>query len=147
MFNDNDLIKYENISFIKRFTHPALNYSEGKSFVRGNIENLMMPTSHIPGINVFHFCNSKEELIFPKNFFGSKFFTEPKAYIKHFYTKTAEEFCDKLRKGDAHFHKNHQNYLSSIMLKLKLFFEINKKTREKVLILEKCTGINLHKYK
>ena len=147
MYNDNNLLKYDNRSLIKRFTNPSRNYIQGKSFVRGNIENLMMPSSHIPGINVYHFCNSQGDLIFPNNFCGNKFYKEPKAYIKHFYTKTAEEFCDKLKKGHAHFHRNHPNYLKSIMLRLNIFFRINKKTKEKITILEKCTGIKLDKYK
>ena len=35
----------------------------------------------------------------------------PKAYIKHYYTKTAEEFCNKITKGNAHFHTHHPEYI------------------------------------
>lgn len=147
MFNDNNLIKFDNRNLIQRFPHPVLNSSEGKSFVRGNIKNLILPTTHIAGINLFHFCNSNGELIYPNNFISYKFLKEPKAYIKHYYTKTAEEFCNKLNKGNAHFHKNHPEYQGSIKLRLRYFFKINKMTKEKINILEKCTNIKLNKFK
>ena len=143
LYNDNNLIKYSKIKLIKRFTYPSFNFSVGKSFVRGSIENLIIPSAHIPGINIFHFCNSNGELIFPNDFYQNKFEKQPKAYIKHFYTKTAEEFCHKIKRGHAHFHKNHPNYIDSIKLKLYTFFKINNKTKEKINILEKCTGIKL----
>ena len=52
IYNDNDLIKYDNRSLIERFNHRSLNFSQGKSFVRGGIKNFMMPCAHIAGINV-----------------------------------------------------------------------------------------------
>ena len=134
------MIKYDNRSLIQRFTRPALNFSQGKSFVRGGIENLMMPCSHIPGINVFSFCNSNGEFIYPNNFFGTKFEKKPKAYIKHFYTKTAEEFCNKINK-DAHRHKNHQNYLTNQKFRINFFFKINKNNSKKLNIIKKCSQI------
>ena len=97
-----------------------------------------MPSSHIPGINIYNFCNSNGEFIYPKNFLGIKFEKNPKAFIKHFYTKTAEEFCDKIKRGHAHYHKNHKYYQSSINSKLNTFFILNKKTDEKVNILHNC---------
>ena len=132
IYNDNNLITYDNRSLIERFTHPALNHSSGKSFVRGNIENVMVPTSHMPGINVHQFCNSKGENIYPKNFLSNIFEENPKAYIKHYYTKTIEEFCNKINRGDAHFHKNHPNYISTIKNKLRFFYQLNKITKEKI---------------
>ena len=143
LYNDNDLIKYDNRSLNERFINNTFNYSQVKSFVRGNINNLFFPTTHLPGINVFQFCNSKGEFIYPKNFLNSNFEKNPKAYIKHFYTKTAEEFCDKLNKGNAHFHKNHYHYRDIIKSKLKLFFHLNKITKEKINILENCTDLKL----
>jgi len=138
MYNDNNLIKYDNRSLRERFTHQSLKSSQGKSFVRGYIDNLIIPTTHLQGINIFHFCNSNGELIYPKNFMGNSFEKKPKAYIEHYYTKTVEEFCNKLRKGHAHFHKNHKEYQSSIRHRINFFFKLNNKTKEKINILEKC---------
>ena len=138
MYNDNNLIKYENKPLRERFKHQSSKSKEGKSFVRGNIENLAIPTTHLIGINIFHFCNSKGELIYPKSFMSHKFEKNPKAYIKHYYTKTVEEFCNKLKKGNAHFHKNHKQYQSVIKNRIKYFFRLNRKTNEKIYILKKC---------
>lgn len=60
-FNDNDLIKYDNRTLIERFINIASNSSEGKSFVRGNIDNLLIPIIYIPGININNFCDSDGE--------------------------------------------------------------------------------------
>ena len=145
MYGDNNLIKFDNRNLLERFPNPASFFDQGKSFVRGNIKDLIIPTTHIPGINVFNFCNSNGKLIYPRNFFEHKFEKKPKAFIKHFYTKTAEEFCGKIKRGNAHFHKNHKNYQGSISLKINLFFKINKMTDEKVNILENCTKIKINK--
>jgi len=138
LYNDNDQVNYENRSLLERFTKPTMNYNQGKSFVRGNFNNLIIPSTHIPGINIYNFCNSNGGIIYPSDFFGNKFEKDPKAFIKHFYTKTAEEFCNKINKGHAHFHRNHSSYKSSIKFRINLFFSLNKKTKEKVNILEKC---------
>ena len=147
IYDDNDLINYDNRKLIDRFTHPKLKYYQGKSFIRGNINNLVVPTTHIPGINVFNFCNSNGKFIHPRNFIGNKFEESSKAYIKHFYTKTAEEFCRKVNKGHAHFHKDHPKYINSINLRLNLFFKINKVTQEKIKIIEKCLNMKLNRFK
>jgi hypothetical protein len=124
MYNDNDLFEYNNISLNMRFTRPSLNMTSVKSFVRGNITNLFIPTTHIPGININKFCNSKGEYIYPKNFINYNFDKNPKAYIKHFFTKTVKEFCDKLNKDNAHFYINHYNYNEMKIKKLELFTKI-----------------------
>ena len=144
IYNDNNLIRYDKRNLLERFTNQGKKFSQGKSFVRGNIKNLMIPSTHIPGINVYNFCNSNGELIYPRNFFNNKFETNPKAFIKHFHTKTVEEFCSKIKRGDAHYHKNHKDYQSIINSKLKLFFRLNKKTDEKVKILKNCLKIKIN---
>ena len=58
------------------------------------------------------------------------------AYIKHFYTKTAEEMCIKINRGDAQFPKE-----KKIIIRLKKFFHINKMTKNKIKILENCSHI------
>ena len=146
IYNDNDLLEYSKIKLNIRFTRPTLNSTNVKSFVRGNIPNLLIPTSHFPGINVFKFCNSKGEFIYPKNFISYNFDKNPKAYIKHFFTKTVKEFCDKLYKGNAHFYKNHYNYQKILKKKLELFIQLNKMTKEKKNLLEKCLNIKLNDY-
>lgn len=64
-----------------------------------------------------------------------------------FILKAVEEFCDKISKGDVQFHNNHPYYKSMINYKINFFFLINKMTKRKIEILEKCLNINLDKYK
>ena len=101
----------------------------------------------IPGINIHYFCNSNGERIYPNNFYNYNYKNNLTGFIKHYYTKTAEEFCYKIKKGNAHFHKNHPNYIQSIENRISFFFFLNKITKEKIQILEKCLGIDLNKYK
>ena len=115
--------------------------------VRGNIKNLIIPASMILGINIDYFCNPNGIRIYPKNFYSSPFQKDYKIFIKHFYTKTAEEFCNKINKGDVQFHKGQYLYNSIINGKIKLFFSINKITIGKIKILEKCLGLNLNNYR
>ena len=145
MYNDNNLIKYDNRSLIERFKKPTLKFYQGKSFVRGKIDDLFIPTTHLVGINIKQFCNSNGEFIYPNDFYGHKFEKKPKAYIKHYYTKTVEEFCDKVNKGNSHFHKNHTKYNIFTIGRIKLFFKLNKPTKQKMNIIEKCTGIKIKK--
>ena len=147
MYGDNDLVKYDNRLMVERFTKPILNWSKGKSIVRTNINNLIISSTHIIGINTKYFCDSNGNRIFPQTFHQFAIPNKPKAYIKHFYTKTAEEFCNKINKGDAHFPKNHPDYLNIINGKINTFFEFNKITDEKLKIIEKCSGINLNIYR
>ena len=132
MYNDNDLVRYDNRKLKDRFTKAIANSNEGKSFVRGNIDNLLIPTTHLIGININNFCNSNGEFIYPNDFMIYKFKKNPKAYIKHYYTKTAEEFCNKLTKGNAHFHKHHPKYIDVIKFRIQYFFQLNKITEEKI---------------
>ena len=116
--------------------------------MRGGIDNLMMLSSMLPGIDIYYYCNANGERIFPKNFLdGNNKNNNHIGYLKHFYTKTAEEFCNKINKGDGQFHKNHYKYLPHIKFKIDFFFTLNKITIKKIKILEKCLGIDLSTYK
>ena len=143
IYNDNNLIKYDNRTLNERFKNAKKRFIQGKSFVRGGIKNLLIPTSHIPGININYFCNSRGDRIYPKNFFNYKIESNPLAYIKHFYTKTVEEFCTKIIRGDAHYNKDHPDYINSIKSKIYMFFKLNEKSKIKIEILENCTNMNL----
>lgn len=147
IYNDNDLIKYDNRTLNERFKKAKNVFNQGKSFVRGGINQLLISTTIIPGINIYSFCNSKGEKIYPKDFNNNKKEISPLAYIKHYYTKTVEEFCNKIKKGNAHFHKKHPFYQASIQLRIHLFFLWNKITKKKIEILEKCTNLYLINYR
>lgn len=145
-YDDNDLEKYENKSILERFNHLKQKTLRAKSMVRGNINNLLIPSTHIIGININYFCNSNGIRVFPKTFYDIDYPKNNKAFIKHFYTKTVEEFCNKILKGDAQFHKDQPNYTSIINNKLSLFFSINKVTKKKKKILKSCLNKHLNNY-
>ena len=145
-YNDNDLEKYDNRTLLERFKRFKYKSSRVKSIVRGNIKNLIIPSTHIIGINIHYFCNSNGKRIFPKSFKDIKMY-KYKAFIKHFYTKTAEEFCYKINKGDVQFHEDQPNYLSIINGKINIFFAINNITLQKIKILEDCSHLNLTRFK
>ena len=54
------------------------------------------------------------------------------------------KICDRIKRGHVHFHKNHKDYQGSVNAKLKKFFKLNKKTYEKVKILENCLKIKIN---
>ena len=135
MYGDNNLVKYDNRTMIDRFTRPSSNWNKGKSIVRTNIYKLIITSSHIIGINTKYFCDSNGKRLFPKSFHQFEVPEKPEAYIKHFYTKTAEEFCNKINKGDVHFNKNNPNYLNILKSKIITFFNFNSITDEKIKII------------
>ena len=143
MYGDNNLVKYDNRTLIERFTKPKSNWSRGKSIIRTNISNLIISSTHIIGINIKYFCDSNGNRIFPKSFHDFRVPYKPEAYIKHFFTKTAEEFCNKINRGDAHFPNNCPEYLDILKGRIKTFFIFNSITNEKIKIIEKCSRMNI----
>ena len=139
--DDSNLERYDNRPLIERFKNCKKRAHFAKSMVRGNLENLFFPTSHICAINIKYFCDSNGNRIFPKSFINYNFNkTSYIAYIKHFFTKTAEEFCVKLNRGGGQSSKN-----KTLIYRLKTFLSINKITKNKIKILENCTKVNLTK--
>ena len=139
IYDDNDLEKYENKTLIERFKNLKYRAIQSKSIIRGNLDNLLFPSVHICAINVNYFCDSTGKRIFPPSFLSTNLNENYLAYIKHFYTKTAEEFCLKLNKGDAQFKDK------TIFSRIQYFFKINKITKNKIKIIENCIHLNISK--
>ena len=129
---DNNLIYYQNISLHKRFPEierDAIinkNFTQKvKSIIRGNISEFKISntsdTSHII-TNSVGGCNGfgkNISLINETNLENSdvKYY-----YIDHFYTKSLEEFVDKIKRGSAVHAKNREFALYRIIR----YFNINK---------------------
>ena len=139
-FSDNNLLYYENIPVQKRFTTPSYYFYRNKiikSTVRGSLKiNYWkgMKNPHTSNNNITA-CNSMGKIIDPKKPY-SKPFSYKFSYIKHYSTKTIEEYCYKSKRGR-----------SDILVKLnkktlekyfKYFFKLNKKTKEKINYFKKC---------
>ena len=143
-YSDNELLYYDNRTLEERFTKPLYkSYSNAwtKVTVRGGInENYWSIgcTPHTSKFNVIN-CNSAGKII---GYGGGS--TKPNftyASLKHYYTKTAEEYFIKSSRGSAlnkvAWDKNRKLY------KFRLFFYYNRKTKEKVELLKKLFNMTL----
>ena len=134
MYGDNCLVYYDNRSSIERFTKPDFNnYANRfvKSIIRGNLnKSVFIPgkTHHQPSKEV-ESCNSLGEpaKYYPDCIIPPKF---KYAYLKHFNTKTAEEYADKIKRG---YPGNHYEIVDE---RVDLFFRYNEFTKEKLKVFE-----------
>jgi len=134
MFSDNDLLYYENIPLQKRFTTPLYHDYANiniKSTVRGNLKFNYWRSMNNPhsSSNYLNACNSKGNTTNPTTFYSYPFNHEY-SYLKHYPTKTIQEYCNKIKKGRADLlikidNKTLENYYN-------YFFERNKKTKKKI---------------
>ena len=74
-------------------------------------------------------CNSQGNIINPTTFYNSPF-NHKYSYLKHYSTKTIEEYCNKIKKGRADLivkldTETLKNYYNN-------FFDRNKNTKEKI---------------
>ena len=148
LHTDNDLIYYENISLRKRF--PELekdaiinkNFSQKvKSILRGNISNFLIAnTSHTSHIitNSVKACNGYgKEIKLTKDYFMIN--SDLKHYyIDHYYTKSVEEFVQKVKRGSAGHGKDKEFEFFRIIR----YFIINKFKNIKYKYILDNLGIN-----
>ena len=134
IYDDNDLLKYDNRTMINRFTRFKYLSGRTKFIVRGNLKNLIISSSHM-AINT-NFCNSKGEKISLKNHYILPKENNSIAYLKHFYTKTAEEYCIKRKRGYAQTLSKQNQKLSNF--EINVFFTYNKRIPAKIKIFEQC---------
>ena len=137
---DNNLKYYDNRSLYTRFTENYKNekFCIGKTIIRGRIENLKIISLHLLDKNIGR-CNGFGKIIKIKKKTTScevpdyKYF-----YIDHFYSKSTEEFINKINKGDAAYYQNIQNKY----IRIKFYFRFNKITKEKMNFIIKKTNLN-----
>ena len=126
MMTDNNLVHNDVRPLMQRFTESTVNGSgQGKCIVRGGIKGLRFTKSvHVPYEPVLRCCTPNGEPTVQKRH-------QPQdttvAYLKHFSTKTIEEWLtNKMQKGAAGitydtFREKYRDY----------FFTINERTPEK----------------
>jgi hypothetical protein len=93
-------LKYDNRTLIERFSPTNITYLT-KFIVRGNLSELLITSSHI-AIHT-NYYNSRGKIIFPESLQNFPVENKSIAYLRHYYTKTAEEFCNKILRGDVQF--------------------------------------------
>ena len=97
-YGDNDLIYYTNKSVFERFTKPSsYQINMPKFILRGGLNNFIIDIH-----NTFLLgsaCNPQGNFINATSKYMD--ISYKYAYLKHYYTKSAEEFCDKVKGGSA----------------------------------------------
>ena len=143
-YSDNELLYYDNRTLEERFTTP-LYRSYGniwtKVTVRGGIDQNYWSIGCNPHTSKFNVasCDSTG-----KNVWFGKAAIKPNftyAALKHYYTKTAEEYVIKSSRGSAFNKVNWDN--NRKLYKFRLFFSYNKKTKEKVALIKKLFNMTL----
>lgn len=158
-YGDNDLVYYENKPVYERFTKPCdidlkiyydvpQNYHV-KSIIRGGLGKLIWTTPHTPD-NIEKCCanNGKKTIQGPFSVMNYE-----EAFVKHYTTKTATEYLEKIKIGTA----DRENCFSYKQQLKDAFFKYNEWTKEKEDILNMgldkelktlvcCIGKNENRY-
>jgi hypothetical protein len=147
IYTDNDLIFYDNRKVLERFTTPNYLNKDNvhvKSIVRGNLDKIIFynnTSHHVPSKDL-SICNSKGNLIKQEKY--NPFAISPPifdyGYLKHFTTKTAEEYCVKIKRG------NNRGKKFDLKERVNLFFYHNKFTYEKLKVFENTFNMSFKPY-
>ena len=141
---DNNQLYYENRSLFERFPEKVpITKPEGKK-----LEVKFILKGHIPKVRIFnqHYCNHRLKNC---NGFGKKktvryihtLYPDYKYYyIDHFFSKSTEEFIDKIKKGDCRYIKSQRKK------KFGRYFNQSDITKEKIDLIENRLKININKY-
>ena len=144
--SDNNLLHYDNRSLKERFPEiiPQLKGKKTfgpigiKTIVRGNIPGLRINCIHslnkkLKGCDGFG--NHKKHFGIVNDISDLEFY-----YIDHYYSKSTEEFINKLNKGDALFRDNRLD-------RVRIYFSQNNITKDKIDYIENSTGLNLSDFR
>jgi hypothetical protein len=135
IYPDNNLLHYDNRSLQERFPSPNYNdYANKfvKSIVRGNLTKVPYynnTSSHKPESSLVH-CDNEGNVINEYNPHCNEPPNFKYAYLKHYNTKTAEEYVQKIKRGDL----CHRLY--DIDERVQCFFSHNQFSEEKLKIFE-----------
>lgn len=131
MYDDNDRIYYENIPVNERFTRVSKKqYCHCKTIVKTNLPNFVSLKMHYAEIRNGRYVYPNGEKTYPGI---SQSINYEGARIKHFYTKTIDEFADrKFNQLDV----SGRDYFNEPEIRIKNFFLHNKVTPEKIKVIE-----------
>ena len=135
IYSDNNLLYYDNRTLIERFTEPNYRPKANvhvKSIIRGVLNKTIfnpVSSNHVPNSNLI-ICDSNGNKIRRYNRFSLPYLIYDHGYLKHFTTKTAEEYCEKMIRGRP------RNRTYDLDNRVEIFFKYNKYTDEKLKIFE-----------
>ena len=144
-YGDNELLYYDPRPLQERFTKPLYDHGNNdviKSTIRGGLNYNYWEkgcTPHTSVITNATSCTSYGKIIeykagsYPKNF--------TYAALKHYYSKTVEEYAVKSKRGDAFsfvkWDENRKRY------KINNYFKYNKRTEEKENLFKKLFNLTI----
>ena len=148
---DNNLIYYDNRPLHIRFPEVESNARNNVNMSKNCVKSILR--GHIPNvvINSVHRLNKKLKLKRCNGFGNPEVFRGIHIhnsdfrfyYIDHYYSKSVEEFVEKLNKGDVI-----QGQKASFKyLRVNSYFNRNKLTLEKLNFIENHTKLNLTQFK
>ena len=148
-YTDNNLLYYDSRNVLERFTEKEPNArnrkiggsQEIKSMVRGHNPNLHLHCIHVIDKNLKS-CDGfgrKKKVVDLRTLQSDYEYY----YLRHFYSKSTEEFIEKIMKSDV----VHAQSKVTQMNKIKRYFTYSKVTKEKLDLIEKRTGLNLSSYR
>lgn len=144
LHTDNNKLYYQNESIFKRFpetvplTKPEAKRLEIKFILRGHISNVKIKNQH--------YCNYKLKNCdgFGKKNMNKEIYTRNPDYkyfyIDHFFSKSTEEFIDKLIKGDCRYSK----FQKMKLRKIGRYFNQSEPNRDKIDLIEKRLNISFN---
>ena len=132
MYGDSDLLDYDSRPVFERFWKNYKYMTVIKSFVRGGIKTAKMDLHR--SFNISRYCNSAGKKITPKGVRTNDLEIK-NAEIRHYITKTIEEFCQKLLKGWPDMEVGSERYKKFIKHRIYYFFLLNKVTKRKIKII------------
>ena len=137
---DNNLIFYDNRLLSRRFTETfkRANFCIGKTIIRGNIENLEFHSAHSLDFNIGR-CNGFGKIIKLKINRYCKVPDYKYFYIDHYYSKSTEEFINKINRGSGTRGQNIKKKYGRIQN----YFIFNKITEEKINLIIEKTYLNI----
>jgi hypothetical protein len=141
---DNNNLHYDNrklaIRFPKKENTKKILYQGIKSILRGRI-NIKINNVHTLSKRLIS-CNGFGQKIENKTIETNK----PDFhyyYIDHYYSKSTEEFLNKLKRGSA----VHGFSILHIVMRIRVYFQINEITKEKLDYIEEEIKLNMSEYR
>jgi hypothetical protein len=142
VFGDDGKIDKESGNVMDRFTQPSAKVKklEGKSIIRGNLTNLLFNSAHYARFQNIKTpikqCDNAGNPLNDKNTFKFEALNTEQCFIKHYQTKSLEEYCsNKLFKKQAN--------LKDIRFTIDYYFNINEKTDKKKKFIDDYISANI----
>ena len=134
VYSDNEKLRYRNIPVQKRFKTPSFSCvlnNHVKTTVRGNLltNYWVNATNPHTGENNYNCCSSSGKQISKNSPYNQPYDYEY-GYIKHYRTKTIEEYINKIKRGKPDGHVSNEYMIT-------MFFYSNKRTKKKLDIFNK----------